>query len=56
MITILMTRGALIVILENIYSTGVTHDDYITRIKIFLQYRPLVVELCHFLNYLTDEI
>jgi hypothetical protein len=31
-----------VILLENIYSTGVTHDNRHMMIKIFLMYRPQV--------------
>jgi hypothetical protein len=40
-IIILKTLEVLLMLLENIYSTGVTHDNHHKMINLFLKYRPL---------------
>jgi len=41
MIVILTTLEMPVMLLENIYSTGITHDDHPLRFSYFLSYRPL---------------
>jgi len=46
-IVILTTLKASFMLLANIYSTGVTHDDHHVTIIIYLQYRPQSVRALH---------
>ena len=44
-IVILMTLEVSFLLLENFYSTGITHDDHHITIVNYLQYRPQLAYL-----------